>query len=196
MSLHRYRTRRLLLRQFPGMPEVDRCADNHGWSRIDQTARGSRTIEYTWHLGPVVTLHCVDDGVTANAYVFTSGDVSNLAESYLGTVESELNTWSISELIHQVDQSEDPLEHGRAIIRMAIAAPYERDEEVIQRMAIGLRDDDFRVRDMTMWAMSLCSYPEFRPLLQNIAHGDPEEVLRERAQMLLQAFDKAGVGDL
>ncbi|MBV9383846.1 MAG: HEAT repeat domain-containing protein [Streptosporangiaceae bacterium] len=150
-------------------------------------------IEIIWDLGPEVALHCVDDAVTGNSYVYTSSDVPNFAEAYLHPAEEEIETWSVGELIREVDRATDPVQRGKAIVRMAIAASYETDEEVARRMSEALRSDDYALRDLTLWAMSICSYPVFRPLLRDIARSDSSEVLRQRAQMLLEAYDGAGV---
>ncbi|HWL85085.1 MAG TPA: hypothetical protein VNO21_04750 [Polyangiaceae bacterium] len=188
-----FKTRRLLLRSFPGTPEVEQFARRQGWPTIERVSQLKTTVETMWDLGPVVTLHCVDDGITGNAYVFVSSEVAPFAEAYLQSVEAAFSTWSLDELFQLVDQAKDPQARGMAIIKMTIAAPLESNENVIRRMTDALAADDAMQRDVTLWAMSICSYPEFRPLLRRAADNEPEQLLRRRARALLVVYDKFGV---
>jgi len=190
-----YRTQRLLLRVFPGARYVNEYADSHGWPLRAREGDSAKAVETTWDLGPIVTLHCVDDAITGNAHVFVSSEVGNLAEAYLQPAEDQLDIWSLDELLRLVDEAADPQEHGEAILKLAVAAPYESDERVARRFEEAVSSENPLLRDMTVWAMSLCTYPEFRTMLERVAETESQHEVRGRARSLLELYDRHGVPD-
>jgi hypothetical protein len=171
---------------------VQRFADRHGWPSVGRATQVQDTVETMWDLGPIVTLHCVDDGITGNSYVYVSGEVANLAESYLRPAKEELATWSLDDLFAALDQANEPRERGMVLLKIAIAAPLESDERIVRRIEAAVASEDDLLRDMTVWAMSICTYPEFRPLLERVAENEPALGTRDRARALLRIYDRLG----
>lgn len=190
-----YRTRKLVTRNCPALDEVIRLAESLGWpcagDQLDQ-----RKHEVCYDLGPVVTLHYVEDQIIRMCYIYISSTVGNLAEGFAKMVVEGIDILSIPEILEMVDAEHEPLRKGRAIIRLGLAAPGDYDSATYSRIEQALIAPDERLREMAIWATSYSSYAEYRSLLRHIAQADPVHRIRERAAMMLEGFDLAGVPEL
>jgi hypothetical protein len=189
-----YRTRNLVTRSCPSLDEVIGLAERTGWPCIDDEL-DERRHEVRYEIGPEVTLHYVEDQVIRMCYIYISSSIGNFAEGYAKVIEEEVDILSIAEIARALDAEQDLLRKGREIIRLGVAAPSTYDESVYSRIRGALDSPDERLREMAVWATSYSSYPQYRPLLRRVAQDDAVQRLRERAAMMLEAFDRAGVGE-
>jgi len=185
----------MVLRRCPAQEEINRYAAANNWARIaDSTTDSAKPRrEIVWKIAPATTLLYVEDDMSPNCFVVVGSGTASMANSAANRVYEELRPWSLQDLTHQVDESRNPLAFGRALTRLGIAAPHDFDPGVYDRMVNGLRHADERVRDMSIWATTYSPWPEYRPVLADIAAHDEVDKLRERAQLVLDAMDATGV---
>lgn len=197
ITSQRFQTSRMVLRKCPFEQDIERYAQKVGWARVSE-AGGSGQVksrrEVTWKAGPATRLHYVEDDMSPNCFVYVGSGTANMASSKGQEVYEKFYPWSLQDLVDQVEVASHPLELGQAVLRLGIAAPYQFDPGVFERVQIGLRNSDERVRDMSLWATTYSPWPEYRPLLAEIADYDRVEKLRERARLTLEAFDAGQVG--
>ena len=114
-------------------------------------------------------------------------------QELLRAVDDYLDTWSIDDLLFQLDGVEIPGYFGRAIIRLGLGAPPEFDQEVFDRIYSATTRAEHMVREVAVAAMMYPAWKQFRPVLRSIAQNDNAENVRARAAFVLAIYDKAGV---
>jgi hypothetical protein len=189
-----YSSRRLVTRECPCLDDITALAQGNGWP-ISSDDSDNRKHEVKWDVGPQVTLHYVEDKVILMCYIFVTSTLPNLANGYADAIERELGTLTVDQISDMVEMEQDPVRQGSEIIRLGVAAPPDYDDDVFERISTALGARDERLREMAIWATSYSAYPQYRPLLRRIANEDPVQRLRERAEMMLEAFDRAGVAE-
>jgi hypothetical protein len=135
----------MILRECPFEEDIERYAQGVGWTRTGETV-GSGQVksrrEVTWKAGPATRLYYVEDDMSPNCFVYVGSGTANMASSTGQEVYEKFHPWSLQDLAYQVDVASLPPELGQAILRLAIAAPYQFDPEVFERVAIGLTNSD------------------------------------------------------
>jgi len=191
-----YQTSKLLMRkEVPSLDEVSQLAQRRGWPLLGDDDANKGKYEVLWEPDPSSNFHYVEDGIVRMCYVSISGATASIVQHYADIVASELDLLLLPEITERVDAEEDPLSFGREIIRLGIAAPYTYDGGVYARISGALQSPDDRVRDMALWAATYSPYAEYRPILRTVAENDQVPRIRERAAMVLEAFDHAGVAE-
>lgn len=195
MTSREFRTSRMVLRGLPAEEEVTELAEGNGWPKLQDTGSpeegGQR--EVTWQAAPATTLHYVEDGASSSSYVYVKGEQPQLTTSIGSTVEQELHPWRLLDLWRRVDVAKDPVRLGLALLRLGVAAPHSYEEGTFERIRRGLTHEDERTRDMSVWAITYSPWPEYLSLLEDIAAHDPVPTLRERAELVIEAYGAAGV---
>ncbi|AXG81889.1 HEAT repeat domain-containing protein [Streptomyces paludis] len=151
--------------------------------------------EARWIVSAAATFHYVEDAVASECYVSVSGDVPTVVEGTLRMVMEDLDVWSPDELVAAVDDANDPVGRGSALIRLVIGSPIHYDAEIAERVYDGLDDPDHRVREMAIWASSYRAFPQYRSRLRELAERDPEGSVRDSAREMLEFYDQAGVAE-
>jgi hypothetical protein len=197
MVQQRFRTLRMVLRS-SSADDVRAFAEENSWILVlNQPADPDSGVrrELVWEAAPRVRMTYVEDDMSGNSFVTVGGEDPNLTSSIGGWVEEQLHPWRLKDLCRLVDVARDPVRVGLAVLRLALGAPYECTPEVFERIAKALEHEDERTRDMAIWATTYSPWPEYKPILRRIAQSDPEPKLRDRAQLTLESYDAAGVGD-
>ncbi|MFD7505957.1 HEAT repeat domain-containing protein [Streptomyces sp. NPDC059850] len=110
-------------------------------------------------------------------------------------VQEELDPWESRILLLTIDDAPNPLSRARAVIRAGLGAPYAFDESFFSHIRDALGDSHEWVREAAVWATSYSPWPQYRPLLEDIARNDPKEKIRGDAAAILAGFDQEGVGN-
>jgi hypothetical protein len=186
-----HQTRRVLLRAHPGVPEVEGFAV--GWPVVERKAVAPHAVETVWDAGPIVHFHCVDDALTGNSYIYVTGPIWTFADGVVDAAEDKLDTWRLDDLLHLVDTTPETEERGRAVIKMAYAAPPLVDMRVVQRIEDAIASKVPVLRDMAVWSTSIYACPHLLPTLRRVAKSEPNEDIRARARALLLLYAKRGI---
>ncbi len=193
----RHTTRRVVFVDHPALPEVLGYGHEHGWKLIEEIPAGATKHaprELVFKAGQAsLEVHLCEDEITQNSYAFVVGATKNVSESLIRMIERDLASWSLSQLLEEVDRGSGFDELGRALIRLALGAPHEFDRAVYNRVRDGLQHPDERLRDLSIWVTSYTPWPEYRTLLRDVASDDDNERIRARAARMLDSFDAAEV---
>lgn len=201
----RFVTRRRVLRPETTVEHVDEFAKGVQWPVVGVTERdreGGTDGEVVWQadghtLGKQVlragSLHYVQDAMFGIGYYFLSGRPKGVLETLATTLTQALAPWTVGELCQSFDESDDPRARGQAALRLSLAAPAKPDQQVVNRIAAALADQDPRVRYAAVFAASYTRYVAFLPSLRAIAAQDGEQFVRDCATARLQTLEPARV---
>jgi hypothetical protein len=188
----------MILRDYPAQARLTAYAEGNGWpllATFEEDPEQGTVHELIWAVDPAVSLHYAEDRLTQSAYVLASGasraDVDRLGRR-LG---EELETIPLQELLRDCDESREPREIGRAVTRLTLGAPRDFDAAVFRRVERVLAHEDPDVRRMGVWAVSFMPWPEYRPLLAEMADGDADPEVRDTAADLVAAYRVGREGD-
>lgn len=196
MSTDWTRTRRMVLRERFCEEDVERFAQELGWTKrgVDQ-ADPEEGIAYhvVWAPpGAAISLHYTEDDLARDSYVTVIGKDAAAVHGAQVLVEPRLNTWPLAELLAEVDGASTPVLLARAVLRAGLGAPETFDEGFFARINAALQHPDRRVRETAVWAVTFSPYAEYRPALTAIRESDEDPELRDNAEILLEGFDENG----
>jgi len=187
-----YKARRLLLRQFPAEEVARRYAEENGWPITGQTEEDpdeGTVREIMWMVEPSLVLHYAEDRMSETSYVMASSWSPDRADDFSARLEREMDVRRLGELLRDCDEASTPQEKSVAIARLALGAPRLYDVDVFTRVGRGLSDPDGDVRLASIWAIGFMPWPEYRPVIQKIAETDTDQIVRETARDLVEAYE-------
>lgn len=196
MAVEKFISRRMLMRSQSSREHVYRYLVEMGWSMVLEEGDASRRENYRadFRVAPGTLFHYVEDFVSRQSYFYVSS-VTELGVERLATlVDDDLDPFGLSELLEISDNARG-LEHGRAIVKLGVAAPHEFDEQVFARIDSGMRNEDLRVRRLSLWATVYSPWPQYLPQIRFISEHDPDDGIRGRAMDILEVFESQGVID-
>ncbi|MER6812725.1 hypothetical protein ABT299_25975 [Spirillospora sp. NPDC000708] len=187
-----YAARRMLLRQETSRNDVLRYAAAMGWAKTGEEGalEQSQTYRLVFSVVPGTAVRYVEDFTSRQRYLYVSSNTDWVAERLATLIDDDLSPWPLSDLVAACDHSRD-LEHGRALMRLGVAAPYEYNPEVFARLDAGMQHPDPRVRRLSLWATTYSPWPQYLARICAIAQADPEPALQERAETILAVLQRA-----
>lgn len=189
-------TPRYVLRDLLSREAVERYAEDRGWDLVagqDADPEAGTEYERIWLTDTTLTLHYVEDRVARYAYVFLAGDDLEAVERIVPDLMRVLEPWTPAELLDGVRKAAPGPDRGRAVLRAAIGAPLDFDQEFFDCVRSALEHPEPPMREIGILATSYAAWPRYRPPLEAIARDDPDAEVREMAQAALRAFDRGGV---
>ncbi|MCP2168431.1 hypothetical protein [Goodfellowiella coeruleoviolacea] len=192
----RFHSPRLILKSYPGLTEVLRYAQDHGWSVVadspaDPAAFEHRRVVWRRHRDGTLEIHYGADVVTENAYVFASGGGPGLTRSLAGMLADNLDVWTLDDLVEIAAGPGGDIRPDM-LVRVVMAAPHEFDGRVFALVHSALTAPEEKLRELAVWSTSINPWPQFRALLTEVAKRDRSAVIRHRATRMVAAFDAAG----
>lgn len=186
-------TSRYVLLEQAGPEIVEDYAHERGWpctseAQEDQDRGIKREIR--WLTETTITLHYERDYISGETYVYLAGDDYESLPNLVENLTSSLPVWSRDALLRAVDEAAAGPDTGRAVLRAALGAPMEFDQEFFDRINSCMTASEAPLRNVGMIAAGAASWKEFRPTLEHIASSDPDAEDREMAQGVLRAYDK------
>lgn len=200
------RTRRLVLRRFPSKDPVVAFANSKSWQKVSETPHDWELgihEEVMWLVSDGIYFYYTEEYVSENACIglietSISGtselfaEISDTSEPFV-ELEEEFNPWQLSELLASIDDSATPSELAGSVVRAALGAPVQFDWQFFVRIRDAATHSEFMVRDIAVSATAYPAWPQFRPLLREIADSDPVVRVRDNASFVLESFDRVGV---
>ena len=189
-------TRRLVLRRCPARAEVGAfVARRNGQETSSYWLDSLQKLQHriTWDIAPDAGLWYTEDNVAGCCYMQIASRDMVSASGLLHAAEDELDTRSRDELLREVDEADEPITHGIALVQLGVSAPAHFDEEIYSRISNEFYNEYEEVRDMAVWASSYAPYKEYRPDLEELRDNDPSEKVRNRARTVLRIFDHMGI---
>jgi hypothetical protein len=191
-------SRRYILRRYPDLEPVERYAQERRWSLISEAAENQDLgvkHEIRWLTPTTITLHYEDDYISRQSYVYLAGDDFKALPGLVADLTEALQPWSLDELLQAIADARTGPEQARAVLRAGLGAPMEFDQEFFDAISACMTADEAPLRTASVLAAGASPWPQFRPVLDRIASGDPEAEVREMAQATLRAYDRFGIGE-
>lgn len=198
------RTRRRVLREGITGDYVEEFADSRGWERAASVPRDivSATDHHIqWRIDDELTFDYLESYLTNDGCFLALGHDETKTERFMREAESvfELVIYSEGDLLDNIEAASDAIDLaglGKALIRAGLGAPLRYGREFFG-LIVGNATSypDHRIRQFAICSMVYAEWPEFVPILRNIITSDREESVRDRAQIVLNAYIAAGVGE-
>lgn len=177
MNSTHHQSGRLVLCRSPQDEAVEELASEQGWQRVEEvTEEGVRQV--LWAVAPGISLTYTEDPVSHNAFAVLASEDRGTFEQVLDLIQDELMPWSRRALLISIDDARDALARARAVIRAGMGAPEHFDEDFFNCIQEPFGSPEIWVREAAVRATAYSPWPQYRPLLENMAQSDPEEKLR------------------
>lgn len=188
---------RMILREEATEEDVQGLARGLSMTKIrDVSSPERQTIvrEITWEANSGIRLHYAADYLSASRIISVEGDDDQHFRRFIEVVVTQLRPWILDELIAQVDScpADEPRALARAVIRLGVGAPNEYNGEIFDRIAAAMHSPDAWVRKAAIWATMYSQWPQFLPLLEDIANTDVDEAIRNDARRMVNFGKKSG----
>lgn len=160
--------------------------------------------EIAWEAGRGVRLYYAVDYLSACFFIVIEGYSIECNDDYeyfrrLVMVAIEvLYPWSLDKLLEEVDSYSppaNPRDLARAVIRLGVGAPNDYNDEVFTRISHAMRSPEAWVRKAAIWATAYLRWPQFLPLLSQVADSDADPQLRSEARRMVDFGDKSEASD-
>jgi hypothetical protein len=194
---------RMVLRELAAEEGVQRFASEFNLTKTRELSAPERqgiVREVTWEVNPGLKMHYAVDYLSATAFIVVEGDEDKHSSQLAGAVVDGLDPWTLDELLDEVDLEVALYDDGstgsgsvaQAVIRLGVGAPNEYNEEVFTRISDAMRSAEAWVRKAAIWATTYSRWPQFLPLLSEIADTDPDKEIRSEARLMVDFDDETG----
>jgi hypothetical protein len=179
------RNPRLVLKPDTSDEDVSRLAGREDWllSAVNPGDE-DQAFEKIWEADGG-SVHFLINPVTEVRYLTTRGD---RAGELLETIRSGLPVYSLDELHHDVDHTQDKWERVEAVHRLGFGAPVTADEKTLQRFDAAFGDAEPELRLAAALASYYAGWPELKARLERLTE-DPEDDVRESAEEILDDLE-------
>ncbi|WP_326724791.1 MULTISPECIES: HEAT repeat domain-containing protein [unclassified Streptomyces] len=194
-----YETRRLVLRQRPGLDALSQLAEAADWTLLADNADqayAQRTREQSWGVRHGLHVYAIADVMTDCCAVSVVADDAEDGEAFLNLLVQHLRPLSHDELHGDFTELHDPIDRVLRLIQLTLSAPEEFDASIFDRLVQAARDPDDRVRDTVTLASGYVAWPQVRTVLKDLAEHDGHTGVRRDAQIALETYDRAGIPDV
>lgn len=131
-------------------------------------------------------IHYVDDQPIGMRYVIARGDGS---AEVVEQLRRKCDLWSLPEAVAALRAASERREKLIALYAAALVAPPAQDDSLVGDFREAMRDPDLGVRQAVIIATGYVSWSGLVVLVEELRDSDPEQQVRENAQILL-----AGLG--
>lgn len=154
------------------------------------------TLLVQWELLPGLRASYTEEEALESSYVFVTSTLgARSVESATAVFEVHPKVIDFDTLISELDRAPDSQRRSIAVARAGLGAPLEPHKRFVERIGECAFDQDCRVREGALWAMTYAEWPVFRGVLRTVASEDDDLYLRDFAQETLESFDALGVGE-
>jgi hypothetical protein len=192
---------RMVMRESVNERDVWRFAGDLKLTKIREMSAPDRqgiVREVAWGLDPGVRLHYAVDYLSACSFVvIESDDYGHFRRLVLAATEV-LYPWTLDELLGKVDYYSppgNPRELAQAVIRLGVGAPNNYHDEVFARISLAMQSPEAWVRKAAIWATAYSRWPQFLPLLSEVADTDADPQLRSEARRMVDYDDESEVSE-
>jgi hypothetical protein len=191
-------SRRYLLAPRSTEDEVATVAARLNWERLGEILEDSANLvshEVIWGRDEKLTLHYSEDLLSRSPHAFVTGDDQAKVDIVSRIVEQKLRPATLEEILEAADDVAGNIpDEMLAVLRLGLGAPLSFDERFFLRIRDAMQSSIFQLRKAAIWATSYVPWPQYIPLLVEVAEHDPIESLRSDARMLLEAYKSQGIG--
>jgi len=161
------------------------------WGQKEADHENQIPFELTWITSDEETgIHYIEDYVVGFPYLVIDG--KDLEETVY-SIQSSFDVYSTEEILQWVETAANPEEQAKAVFHLGVVAPQEFDSrffDVFQRVFLNPNPE---VRMAAIKASAYMGWREFREILEHLKSTDPDEKVRAKADVMLQAFDSQDI---
>jgi len=187
-----YRTRQFIFRTPKAGMQMAAVSRLQGWRYVGERPAGpGKPRILMFEVMPGLTVWYFEDpdadvcGAVVNSKL---GAEATAAPSAL--VQGMLVPWTLAELLTEIDGAPDTPSRCHALWRAGMGAPREIDEAFWSAITTAAADPDPDVRTAAIFAMASTEWPQFAPVLGELASDDHERSVRELAERAARAMAK------
>lgn len=192
-----FRSKRYILPKRGVEDLVRHLAQVLGWVEVaSRRAKPRKMIGRTviWQIIPGLTVGYYDEPL-AEATCLIVQSVRDPAEvrEFENVLRQNMNLVEESDLLAAFAKSE-PGSKGQilSLLRLGFGAPLSFDQRYFDQLATAAQNARSEIRIAALRGMIYTEWPQFRPVLQNIASSDSDESVRELASQIVAIYDKFG----
>jgi hypothetical protein len=177
---------RFVLKREFSRSDVKFVAWERNWRLVDLEREENGCYVDIWTTQDTQTeIHLVDDRPIATHYLTVwGGDV--------GAVEREIREdcklWSLREALESLRWASDRNKKLISVYAAALAAPFEKNEELVEAFRVVAHDDDAGVRQSVVIATGYLPIPGLVEIVRELSESDPVAQVRENAGTLLEGI--------
>lgn len=192
------RSRRLVLRPGVGEEEVHEFAADLQYPTQSDTPADDDRMEprqIIWHADNGAVIAYREDIYSGLPCVIIMAESPEDLLRYVDLFESRVDVWTIPELLHEVDVSEDPYDLSEAVLRMGLGAPVEYQEEFFSRIHDGLRDEHEGVVRAALLAVTYEPWEQYLPIVRELLDHDVDDDVKHVARQIIGKFAAGEAGE-
>lgn len=194
-----FRSRRFVMRDYPGESQVSELADRLGWERLGELQAEPelmRPRRVMWQVCPGVVCNFMQNEELQVSYaVMMSEHHPEISHRMSQIIEGGLDVCTDGDLLDAVTSASGPGEKAKALVQAGIGAPGSPDNRFSRLFIDAVREDSREVREHGVLAIGYAEWAPFRELLNAISQQDSDARVRRLARLTMEAFDVAGIGD-
>jgi hypothetical protein len=194
----KFRSRRYILRTQGLEPVVRRLAEDYGWTLVAERAADNQRgigIALIWEIIVGLTVGYYDEPPTQVSclIVRSARDLSEIRE-YEAFLTRRLDILTDSELLVPPPQM-SPGTRGEILflLRLGFGAPLNFDQRYFDQLSSATQSANRETRDAALRGITYTEWPQFRPVLQQVAKHDSDRSMRKLAKQILSIFDRLGL---
>ena len=196
------RSRRRVLREGTTEEYIEEYSESCRWEKWASVARdidSARDHEVQWRVGDGLMFDYLESYLSNDGCILGIANDEIEAERLMRDADSvfELLIYDESDLLGNIDVGNDSSDLrglGKALIRAGLGAPLRYDREFFDLIAgHATSHPNLQMRTIAICSMIYTEWPEFAQILRNIIRSDSEERVRNRAQIVLNAYIAAGI---
>lgn len=194
----KFTTGRTVLRAADAEPEFTAYAERSGMRKLEEVSAppGAGLVrELWWSAGQNAKVYLAMDDVSGCWFFTVEGGDQSDVEELSRRLHREFDVWENDALLEAIDEVAGVEgRHEAAILRAGLGAPLSFDEDVFDYLTDHFRDAEVGIRRAAVWAVSYSPWPEYLPLLREVARNDPDEDVRHNATLFIELITKREKG--
>lgn len=187
-------SRKYLLSSQSYEDEVSVVAEKLGWpllGTLPEDVASLTSRQFFWGKSEDLVLHYMEDVLSKSPCAFVTGVDERQVATAARFLEAQLRPATAEEILDAADAVQDiPHDYVLAVLRLGLGAPESFDERFCSRIGKAARNSHDEVRKAAAWATSYVVWPQFIPLLSQLAESDSSESVRRVAIDILSAYHK------
>lgn len=185
-------SRKYLLPATSTADDVGNFAEQLGWPRLasmPENAENMESHECIWGKDEGLLLHYRQDFITKSPCSFATGSSQDRVNRLAHFIEQHFNPATPEELLEAAEHFRElDSEFSIAILRLGLGAPEKFDERIASLILEATRHSNPEVRNSAVWATSYIYWPQFIPILYDLADHDSSRRVRSAAAQLRDAY--------
>lgn len=196
----KFRSRRYISRTRDLESVVRRLAEVHGWTLAFERPADSQQgigIALIWEIIVGLTVAYYDEPrVQVSCLIARSARHLSEVREYEAFLTRRLDLLDVSELLAAPSLAEPGSKaEVLSLLRLGFGAPVEFDQRYFDRLSSAMRAANSEIRDAALRGMNYTEWPQFRPVLQQVAKRDSNRSVRKLAKRILTIFNRLELVD-